>query len=33
MTPDEVTHKEKRGAPEPIVLPVPLPEPALPAKR
>jgi hypothetical protein len=27
MTPDEVTHKEKRSAPEPIVIPLPQPEP------
>ena len=25
MTPDEVTHKERRSAPEPLVLPLPLP--------
>lgn len=27
MTPDEVTHKERRGAPEPLRLPQPQPEP------
>lgn len=27
MTPDEVTHKERRGAPEPIQLPQPDPAP------
>ena len=33
MTPDEVTHKEKRSAPEPIQLPQPIKEPALPAGK
>lgn len=32
MTPDEITHKEKRGAPEPIQLPEPVKEPALPGR-
>lgn len=27
MNPDEVTHKERRGAPEPIRLPQPEPAP------
>jgi hypothetical protein len=27
MTPDEVTHRERRSAPEPLVLPVPPPQP------
>jgi hypothetical protein len=32
MTPDEVIHKERRSAPEPIVLPVPLPQPQEPTR-
>lgn len=30
MTPDEVTHKERRSAPEPIVIPLPVPQPQEP---
>jgi hypothetical protein len=32
MTPDEVIHKERRSAPEPVVLPVPEPQEPVPAK-
>jgi hypothetical protein len=30
MTPDEVTHKERRSAPEPLVIPVPAPPTPVP---
>jgi len=30
MTPDEVTHKERRSAPEPLVIPLPQPQPQEP---
>jgi hypothetical protein len=33
MTPDEVTHKERRSAPEPIVLPLPRPQEPVPTTK
>jgi hypothetical protein len=33
MTPDEVTHKERRSAPEPIVIPLPKPAEPVPTRK
>jgi hypothetical protein len=32
MTPDEVTHKERRSAPEPLVIPLPQPQKPAPTR-